>query len=331
MLILVLLVLVVIVFSMSEVYADTFQSYENDNYLFLEISDDTAFILLRMDGKIISIQEDVNYYKNGNFKINFENKIMLFGAHSDDEIKIRIKDFEKNQKITLMLQRIDTDTSYEKPIIEELTVLEKFENSKKTTGMELVVPLKISNAQRLPETTKISRSQYIESEDKEIKILFQITKRISYYNEFFFNIRAVDPAINGVGNNFWNDMGFVNDVEISSIIANPNGKILNEFTGNTTENGYYASPRILFPYNSIMFGPYTMEVNATKYFDESATFATNSITEEFFVFVPNNKKSVTECNYLFEKACVATCPEGTDALKPQPPYENNLEECIGSD
>ena len=67
-----------------------------------------------------------------------------------------------------------------------------------------------------------------------------------------------------------------------------------------------------------------MEVNATKYFDESATFAADSITEEFFVFVPNNNKSVTECNYLFEDRCVASCPDGTISLEPHPPIEYGI-------
>ena len=53
-----------------------------------------------------------------------------------------------------------------------------------------------------------------------------------------------------------------------------------------------------------------MEINATKYFDESETFATNSITEEFFVFVPNNNKS-SECKFLYEGKCVDSCPNGT--------------------
>lgn len=295
MLILVLLVLVILVFSMSEIYADTFEGSENDNYLFLKMSNDNAFVLLRIDEKITSIQENVKYYKNGNFRINFENRIMLFGAHINDEIKIRIYDFEKKHKVTLTVQKIDTQTSYEKPIIEELTILEKFEHSQEQTGMKLVIPLEIGNTKKLSETTKIPRSQYILSKDKEIKILSQITKRITHSQEFFFNIRAVDPTINGIAKDFWNDLGFVNDVEITSIIQDPNGKILNKFAGNTTKNGHYSSPKISFSYNSILSGAYTVEVNATKYFEESETFATDSITEEFFVFVTNNNKSETEC------------------------------------
>lgn len=293
------LILVMVIFSVSEIYADTFQGSENNNYLFLKISDDNAFALLRIDGKITSIQEDVKYYKNGNFRINFDNKIILNGIPSNDDIKIKIKDFEKKQKITLMVQRIDTITSYEKPIIEELSILEKFELSKKSTGMELVVPLVTNDFKREINIEKIPRSQYIESKDKEIKILDQFIQRIAYTQEFFFNIRIVDPTINGIGNDFWNDIGFVNDVEITSIMRDPNGIKLNEFAGNTTGNGYYTSPRILFSYNSILSGAYTMEVNATKYFDESGTFATDSITEEFFVFVPNNNKS-SECRIIKE-------------------------------
>ena len=325
MLILVLLSLVIFVFSVSEVYADTFQGSENDNYLFLNISDDYAFALLRIDGKIISIQEEVKYYKNETFRINFENKIILIGVPNNNEIKIKIHDFEKKQKITLVLQKIDTKTKYEKPIKEKLTIQEKFELSEKTTGMELVVPLDKSDFKKAPNIEKIPRSQYIESTDKEIKILSVITKRIVYYEEFFFNIRTVDSSINKIGNDFWNDIGFLNDVEINSIIKDPNGIILNEFAGNTTGKGYYTSPRILFPYNTILPNAYTMELNATKYFDESATFTTNSITDEFFVFVPTNNKLNVECNFIYQGSCVEFC---TSWLLNQPPFENDPPTCL---
>jgi len=72
---------------MNQAYADTFQSSEKDDYLFLEISEDTVFVLLRIDGKITSIQEDIKYSKNGNFRINFENKIILNGFPNNDEIR----------------------------------------------------------------------------------------------------------------------------------------------------------------------------------------------------------------------------------------------------
>ena len=108
MLILVLLVLVMFAFSVSEVYADTFQGSDNGNYLFLNISDDYAFALLRIDGKIISIHEDVKYNKNETFRINFENKILLMGIPSNDEIKMKINNF--GEKVNLTLQKIDTET-----------------------------------------------------------------------------------------------------------------------------------------------------------------------------------------------------------------------------
>ena len=56
----------ILVFSMNDVYAEIFQSSNDDNYLFLNISNDKAFALLKIDGNITSIQEeDIKYYKNG--------------------------------------------------------------------------------------------------------------------------------------------------------------------------------------------------------------------------------------------------------------------------
>lgn len=315
-LILVLLIIIIFAFSINEIYAETFQSFENDNYLYLDISNDTAFIIMRIDGKTTTIQKDLKDYKNENFKINaFENKIFVIPV--DDKIEIKIYNQENNQKTILTLQKLDTNTLYEKPIKEELTILEKFEDAQNQTGMKLVVPLDTSDFKKESIVEKIPRSQYIESDEK-IKILNQFTDRIFYYQEFFFDVRIVNSAINGVGNDFWNDSGFVNDVEIISTIKNPYGDILNEFEGDTSENGLYSSPGILFPYNSILSGAYTFQVNATKYFDESQSFATDSITKEFFVFLPNNNKSKTECvNMIINGTCIKKDSEGEVKIQPQ--------------
>jgi len=298
--VLVIIILMILVFSMNGVYAETFQSYNEDNYLFLEISNDKAFALMKINGNITSIQEDIKYYKNGNFRINFENIIILLGAPvADDSINITIHDKLKNLEITLMTQKVD-NTSYKKPIRKSLTVLEKFEIAKDITGMELVVPLKKEKKKDIPD-------------EKEIKILTQIPVRFPYYQEFFFDVRVVDSALN-ISKDFWNDVGFINDVEIISTIKDPYGTILNQFTGNTTGKGHFAPVNgTLFSFNSVLLGAYTLEVNATKYFEESATFATDSIISEFFVFSPNDHtKSVSpnECELLDNGLCVDECPIG---------------------
>lgn len=298
--IIIVIILMILVFSMNSVYAETFQSYNEDNYLFLEISNDKAFALMKINGKITSIQEeDIKYYNNENFRINFENRIILLGAPVADSINITIHDKLKNLEITLMTQKVD-NTSYEKPIKQSLTVLEKFERASEITGMELVVPLKKEKKKDIPD-------------EKEIKILTQIPVRFPYYQEFFFDVRVVDSALN-ISKDFWNDVGFINDVEIISTIKDPHGTILNQFTGNTTGKGHFAPVNgTLFSFNSVLLGAYTLEVNATKYFDESARFATDSIIREFFVFSPNDHtKSVSpiECELSDNGLCVDECPDG---------------------
>lgn len=293
----------ILVFSMNGVYAEIFESSNEDTYLFLNISNDTAFALMKINGVIISIQEeDIKYYKNGNFRINFENRIILLGAPGVDSINITIYDLQKNLKITLMIQELDTNISYEKPIRQTPTVLEKFELAEEQTGMKLVIPLE-------------KEKKDIQLVKRDIKILTQIPERFPYYQEFFFDVRIVDSALN-ISDDFWNDVGFINDVEIISTIKDPYGTILNQFTGNTTGRGHYAPVNgTSFSFNSVAAGAYTLEVNATKYFEESATFATDSILREFFVFAPNKK---SECEYL---------DKNTSLIARQPPNENEPKTC----
>ena len=304
--ILALIGIVIISFLSSNAFADTFESFDENNYLFLQISNDKAVGLVRMDGEIASIQSDVKYYKNGNFRTSAtNNNFVLFGVPAADSINMTIFDLNNREKITLIIKKLDTDTPYEKTIKKELSVLEKFEQAQEMTGLGNIHAQK--ELEKLEKEKKkqeqkdaviiIPRSDYVESQEKEIKILSQIMEHIPYYQQFFFDIRIVDSTINGAGNDFWNDVGFVNDVEIISTIKDPYGKILNEFAGNTTGKGVYASENgTSFYYNSVLRGSYTLEVNATKYFDDSATFTTNYLIKEFFVFIPNGNNSNPQTN-----------------------------------
>jgi len=311
--ILLVIILLILVYSMNDIYAQTFESSNEENYLFLKISNDKAFALMKINGVITSIQEeDIKYYKNGNFKINFENRIILLGAPAADFINITIHDRQNNLKIILIIQKVDTNTSYayEEPI--ELTVAEKVELAEEQTGMELIVPL-------------VKEKKDIQPDQKEIKILTQIPERFPYYQEFFFDVRIVDSTLN-ISNDYWNDVGFINDVEIISTIKDPLGTILNEFTGNTTGRGHYSPVNgTSFSFNSVS-GAYTLEVNATKYFEKSATFATDSIVREFFVFTFIEK---LECKIFYNGICLNECPFGTHPIARQPPYEKGPATCSG--
>lgn len=310
-LILLVLILLILVHSMNDIYAETFESSNEDNYLFLKISNDKAFALMKINGVITSIpEEDIKYYKNGNFKINFENRIILLGAPAADFINITIHDLQNNQKIILIIQKVDTNTSYayEGPI--ELTIAEKVELAEKQIGMKLVVPL-------------VKEKKDIQPVKKEIKILTQIPERFPYYQEFFFDVRIVDATLN-ISNDYWNDVGFINDVEIISTIKDPLGTILNQFTGNTTGKGNYSPVNgTSFSFNSVS-GAYTLEVNATKYFENSATFATDSIVREFFVFTFIEK---LECKIFYNGMCLDKCPFSTHPIPRQPPYEKGPATC----
>ena len=115
--------IVIVSFLTTNAFADTFESVDENKYLFLEILNDKATGLLRIDGEITSIQSDIKYYKNGNFRTStINNSFILVGVPNGDFIKMTIFDLENREKITLMIQKLDTDTPYEKTVKKELNL-----------------------------------------------------------------------------------------------------------------------------------------------------------------------------------------------------------------
>ena len=115
------------------VSAETFESIDNDNYLFLEIEDDKANGVIKIGVKIITIQTDVKFYKNNSFKIKVLNdNIFLFG--SIDTLKVKILELNDRKKIIIDIQKLDT-TPYIKTTEKELTSLEKYYYAQEQTGL----------------------------------------------------------------------------------------------------------------------------------------------------------------------------------------------------
>ncbi len=296
--ILLLVAIVLASFSVNEIFAETFESLDKeDNYLFLQISNEKAFGLLKIDGKIITIQENIKYYKNGNFRISaFDNKIILFGIPTTDGLKITVLDLKNREKTTVQVQKVDTVTTYEKFVKKELTVLEKFELAEEQTGLgdiraqQLLEKVEEEKRKQEEEANKIviPRSEYTQSTDREIAILIQTLSRVSSDSFFDFDIRIVDPSANNMYD-YYNTVGFIDDVEIISIVKDGEGNTLNTFAGNTTNNGHYSpEDSTYFVDNINTRDAFTLQINATKYFDDTATFATTYLLKEFFVFIPND-------------------------------------------
>ena len=300
--ILLLIAIVIISFSMNDIFAETFESSDTeDNYLFLQISSEKAFGLMNIDGKIIAIDEDVRYYKNGNFRINaFDNKIILFGIPVADEIKVSIVDIKNREKTTIKIQKVDTVTVYEKFVKKKLTVLEKFELAQEHTGLgdiraqQLLEKIEEEKRKQEEEANRvvIPRSEYTQSTDREIAILEQTPFRVSTDSFFDFDIRIVDPSVNNLYD-YYDTVGFIEDVEIISIVKDGEGNTLNTFAGNTTKNGHYSpEDSTYFVFNINTRDAFTLQINATKYFDDTATFTTTSFLKEFFVFVSSDNNNI---------------------------------------
>lgn len=271
------------------VSAETFESSGSDDYLFLEINNGTANGILRIDSKIISIQSDVKLYNNDNFKIKlFQDRLLLFGNTS----KVTIIDLEQRNISFINIYKIDTDTKFEKFEKEELTILEELEKSKEITGpdhvetqraLEEEAKEKELEEERLAEIKERqeSRSKYVLS-DKEIMIIIESNKNVPHTKSFNFDLSIVDPNVNWMSNDYR-----VGNVEIEGTVKDPDGTILNVITGNTTDKGYFA-PQKGTSFSTVRNGDYTLEVIATKYFDDLATYSIASILKEFSVYIPRN-------------------------------------------
>jgi len=165
--------------------------------------------------------------------------------------------------------------------------------------------------EELQNVVVIPRSNYTLSEDK-IHVLTQVPFRIPWMSYYGFDIRVVDPVMNNL-RDYYDTTGQIGDVEITGSIKDSLGNVLKSFSDNT--GGHYSNS-VYIPENINTRGPFSLELFATKYFDENASFATYSIIEEFFVFIPSDGGTRPSCSadelLAPDGTCVAECPEGTE-------------------
>jgi len=297
----IILSIVVLLFSMTNIYADTFEGSENNNYLFLEIDNDAVTGNMRIEEKIISINNTIQFYKNGNFKIKlFENKIILFGIPNNDEIKVTIFDIKQKEKITLMIQKLDT-SFYEKIIEKELTPLEKLEYAQNLTGLENIAEEnrlekeeleKIKEENRLlEEANKTLRNEYQQTEDV-LKLIVRQDFKIPLKTTFDFDLRAIDQNEN-IHSQFYGN-GYLGDVILTGNVIDPDGKVWDIINATTNEDGYYKSEGMYIPDNTSTAGEWFLELKAIKYFDDLEQFSTFSIVKSFFVTdIPDSNSSTS--------------------------------------
>ena len=300
--------LLIIVGMIIPVSAQSFESSGSENYLFLGINKDKVSGIMRTDSKITSINSEIKFYNNGNFKIKlFQDRLILYG--SPDKLKVTVLDLNERQRIFFDIYEISTQSLTPKETehigMPDIVAQQAEEKAKQEA---------IEEAQRLDEiANKIPRSEYTLSEERKIAILDQTMKRVSVFKFFDFDIRIVDPEKNNLFDYYRTD-GFVDDVEITSIVRDGEGNILNSFTGITSKKGHYAPEQMTYFDDNINTNlPFSLKVLATAYFDD-ATFATASLFKEFFVYVPSSEKR-SECNTGYVMATNGTCVITKEVIK----------------
>ncbi len=147
----VVVILSVAIIGISSVNADSYESKDSTNYLFLEIDNSTASGLLKINGKITSINSDIQFYDNGNFKINvFQDRLKLFG--SLDKLKVTVLDLNERQKIFFDIHSMEiqeetiVQTNNQTKVVDNLEQeLERLKEWRKTFDIKQVPIANYSN------------------------------------------------------------------------------------------------------------------------------------------------------------------------------------------
>ena len=293
-------------------YADTFESVDSKDYLFLEIDNNKVSGLLQIDGKITSINDSIKYYKNGNFKIKlFNDSMLLYG--SLNSLKVTVYDLTERQKTHYSIQKLDTKTPYEKIVEKKLTPLEKSQQAQNQTGLGNIAEQKriekerldaIEEQKRLQEiANKTPRNQYQKIDDT-LELIVKSDFHVPLFTTFDFSLRSIDQTVNKYSQFFGG--GYLKDVEIIAKIITPDGKVKKTISGATDKEGYFTGIPLFMPDNTPLNQEWTLEVSGIKYFDDIEKFSTFSVVESFFVITnPSNKSPICGSNQIL--ATNGTC------------------------
>ena len=307
---------------------------DRNDYLYIEFFLDGNIIetndaFLRHDNYILVFDgTPANFYKSQSFSMKAPDLGIAIFAHPVSNLAdleyyftVKIQGEDGSEKLNFYSRGITEEIP--EPVIEEISrdPLAEYEASQVLTGPALVSETErleaLAEEQRLQEEWNnriiIPREDYTVS-DKEIAIMIQAPFSVPTKSNYNFDIRVVDPVVNDL-HNYYDTTGIISDVSITGSIKDSLGNILNSFSGNTTDQGHYSNSAYI-PENINTRDSFSLELFATKYFDENASFATYSILEEFFVFVPSDGGTKPSCNagdlMAPNGTCVAECPVGTE-------------------
>lgn len=333
------LVLCVIAFSITQqANAETFvleatSEQDRNDYLYIELFWEGDTILaknafLKHDNYVLVFDgTPAKFYPSHGFSMKAPDLgIAIFGnavnTLDDLEYYFTVITQGENGVKTLKFLSHGIPPKNQEPIVEEIPrdPMAEYEAAQILTGPALVSEqerlAKLTEEQKLEEEWNnrivIPRSEYTIS-DNEIVVMTQAPFRVPWKSFYNFDIRVVDPVKNNLFD-YYNTNGIIGDVSITGSIKDSLGNVLRSFSGNTTDIGHYSESAYI-PENINTRDSFSLELNAIKYFDDTATFATYSILEEFFVFIPSDGsgQSLT-CNegYVIgqDYTCVPACSEG---------------------
>ena len=283
-----ILISIVILFSFGIIvpiqYAESV--FDNDNYTLVGtgfvISDKTIEtskisidfnIIDSVSGKTVDFDKGSIMVSGKEFKIldNFSARLIkegdLFRINAETENEDRFTVFgkiigdSKDGAVYSIRGLFTLDDEIEKKVVYSAKILKKI-----STFSEHIVEEEL-----LPEPI----IEEIESQDTDLTVIVKQPHRTYWEEEYVLTARVYDAEEN-TRNDFNQNWGYLQGVQVSVTITDERGKILTSFRGETNEKGYFV-------------GKYLVEeeiVRTGKYFvDLEANLGTSVITQSFITFI----------------------------------------------
>ena len=276
---------------------DRFYIFDKQNNLKIfskQISDEKYIILVKLgsDTKLRFITNSDNQNKNTGQRNLFdamnEKQAQLDAESKSSKISFKEQQLQEKEKkledalkkhkdIQKKISEQEKDVSDTKKTKEK--ILEDYEKSKITTGMDLVT--KDTNTKE--EKKKITDTANTVSKDKKIKSFISAPHNVEWKKELRYDVLVTDDSGHRYNPDYKSYVGNeLEDAVVSGKIINSLKKIIHKFNGTTNSNGIYFD-KFLIPDNSDTSGKYTITVDAVITFKDK-TIAKSNTSKTFFVF-----------------------------------------------
>ena len=291
-----------LVFNLQTVYGEEFYGNNANTGIFVGFDENSSKIVYKMSG-----MEPLTWYDSivdgrpsGGFTlINLPDIVVAGFPQGNDEYLLTVQTYWGFEKFTIKSSDFLNVESYETAEANPSdTLLEEYWKNKNNTVVR--------------DADKEKEVIVVETSEKEIVIVAKMARQVPWMSNYVVDLKVYDPEINSKLDYYWKD-GRIQEVEITGKILDPNGGILGSFEGITSQYGHFTE-HVYIPANSNTNKPFTIDIIASKYFDDS--LATFSYLHQFSVYAPSmgggSNPSCSGTDLMAPNGtCVPECPTGT--------------------